>query len=185
MTTPETNFWRKCSSCKKEIGFKTKYYECSVSTCTGLRTGYVFCSVPCWEVHLPGARHRDAGAVEKTSPATADLTSGKDNLAPGKDMSAKGAAEPGASAAAPRRILVGAGAASSAAPAVSKNSSPMAQEVLVVVSKMKQYVRDISDMNTSDEVSRILSDKIRLECEKAITNARAEGRKTILARDFK
>ena len=64
-------FWKKCSACKKEIGFSKIYYECSVSTCNGKRTGYAFCTVQCWEVHLPGARHRDAGAVEKKSPATA------------------------------------------------------------------------------------------------------------------
>ncbi len=47
------------------------YYECNVSTCNGKRTGYAFCTVQCWEVHLPGARHRNAGAIEKKSPATA------------------------------------------------------------------------------------------------------------------
>jgi hypothetical protein len=57
--------WKKCSSCKKDILVGSKYYECSVSTCTGQRTGYVFCSIPCWEIHLPGARHRNAGAIEK------------------------------------------------------------------------------------------------------------------------
>src|SRR5688572_23821495 len=61
-------FWKKCSSCKKEIPFSTKYYECSVSTCVGERKGYVFCSVPCWEVHLPSARHKDAAAIEQRSP---------------------------------------------------------------------------------------------------------------------
>jgi hypothetical protein len=63
-----SEFWRPCSSCKKTINYSTKYYECSVSTCTGKRKGYVFCSVSCWERHLPGARHRDAGAIEKMSP---------------------------------------------------------------------------------------------------------------------
>ncbi len=61
-------FWRKCSSCKKEIIFNTNHYVCSVSTCNGLRTGYVFCTLPCWETHLPGAKHRNAGAIEKKSP---------------------------------------------------------------------------------------------------------------------
>jgi hypothetical protein len=61
--------WRKCSACKKDILLNSIYYECSVSTCTGQRTGYVFCSIACWEVHLPGARHRNAGAVEKRAPA--------------------------------------------------------------------------------------------------------------------
>ncbi|MBC7742073.1 MAG: hypothetical protein H7061_07745, partial [Bdellovibrionaceae bacterium] len=58
-------------------------------------------------------------------------------------------------------------------------------EVLVVVSKMKQYIKDISEMNTSEEVNQILSDKIRTECEKAIENAHADGRKTVMARDFR
>jgi hypothetical protein len=64
--TPE--FWRRCSSCKTAIGYKAKHYVCSVSTCTRKRTGYVFCTVACWERHLPGARHRDAAAIESMSP---------------------------------------------------------------------------------------------------------------------
>ncbi len=153
--------WRKCSSCKKDILFNTKYYECSVSTCTGQRTGYVFCSVPCWEVHLPGAKHRDAGAIEKKSPASGA-------------QAAEGA---------PKRIIVSANSAPSVSAAVGKSS--MSNEVLVVVSKMKQYIKDISEMNTSEDVNQILSDRIRLECEKAIAHARADGRKTVMARDFK
>lgn len=152
--------WRKCSSCKKDIPTNTKYYECSVSTCTGLRTGYVFCSVNCWEVHLPGAKHRDAGAVEKKSPSQAQ------------------------SEAPVRRIIVNSDQSPKTNPNV-VNSSLMKNEVLVVVSKMKQYIRDISEMNTSEEVNQIISDLIREECEKAITSARAEGRKTVMARDFK
>lgn len=153
------NYWRKCSSCKKEIGLNSKYYECSVSTCTGQRTGYVFCSVSCWEVHLPGARHRDAGAVEKTSPSV-----------PYQEE-------------APKRIIIGSSPAQPAKPPPGKSS--MSNEVLVVVSKMKQYIRDISEMNTSEDVNQILSEMIRQECEKAIAQARADGRKTVMARDFK
>ncbi len=161
-----SNVWRKCSSCKKDILLNSKYYECSVSTCTGLRTGYVFCTVSCWEVHLPGAKHRDAGAVEKRSPMTADASD--------------------AGAAGPRRIIVGSPASvSGSSPAKMANKSSMSDEVIVVVSKMKQYIRDISDMNTAEDVNKILSDKIRNECEKAIESARADGRKTVMARDFK
>ncbi|MBY0555038.1 hypothetical protein K2P97_10955 [bacterium] len=61
----------------------------------------------------------------------------------------------------------------------------MSNEVLVVVSKMKQYIRDISEMNTSEDVNQIISEIIRTECEKAITKAKADGRKTVMARDFK
>lgn len=173
------NFWRKCSSCKKEIGLSTKYYECSVSTCTGQRTGYVFCSIPCWEVHLPGARHRDAGAVEKKSPAVAEAVV---SVAP------SGVSLPAANSQPQRRLIMNSGSSSSGVslsqPAGLKKST-MDHEVLVVVSKMKQYIRDISEMNTSDEVSQKLSDLIRKQCEEAVENARADGRKTVMARDFK
>ena len=67
----------------------------------------------------------------------------------------------------------------------SGRKSAMSGEVLVVVSKMKQFIRDLSEMNTSEDVNQILSDKIRAECEKAIENARADGRKTVMARDFR
>jgi hypothetical protein len=67
----ENAFWRKCSSCKKPIGLGARYYTCSVSTCNGQRKGYVFCSVSCFEVHLPGARHKDAAAIEELAPMKA------------------------------------------------------------------------------------------------------------------
>lgn len=169
--------WRKCSTCKKDISVNSKYYECSVSTCTGQRTGYVFCSVSCWEVHLPGAKHRDAGAVEKKSPAFSEVSPA---------VQSSGAASSGVSSSPQRRIIVSPlSSASSTAPNVAGKKSPMSNEVLVVVSKMKQYIRDISEMNTSEDVNQLLSDIVRTECEKAITNARADGRKTVMARDFK
>lgn len=154
----DSNTWKKCSVCKKPIAFGGKYYVCSVSTCNSERTGYVFCSMQCFETHLPGARHRDAGAIEKKAPMTA-------------------AAE------APRRIIVNSPSApaSSGAPAM---KSPMENEVLVVVSKMKQYIKDVSDMNTAEDVNRIISQMIRVHLDRAIENARSDGRKTVMARDF-
>ncbi len=165
MTTTQ-NYWRKCSSCKKDIPLNSTYYECSVSTCTGQRTGYVFCTVGCWEVHLPGAKHRDAGAVEKRSPSVA----------------APAEVEP----VAPRRIIVNSASASIAQTSVSVKSGPnsMNHEVLVVVSKMKQYIREASEMNTSEDVNQMLSEMIRKECDRAIQKAKASGRKTVMARDF-
>ncbi len=60
----------------------------------------------------------------------------------------------------------------------------MSDEVLVVVSKMKQYIKDVSEMNTSEDVNYILSNLIRMQCDRAIEKARADGRKTVMARDF-
>src|ERR1700722_6189019 len=69
MESAESNHWRKCSACKKPIGFGDRYYVCSVSTCNGQRTGYTFCSVVCFDSHVPGARHKDAAAIESRAPA--------------------------------------------------------------------------------------------------------------------
>src|SRR5829696_5656919 len=69
--------WSRCSACKKEIGFQTIYWVCSVSTCTRKRTGMVFCSVGCWEMHLPMMRHREAYAVEERSPSRAEWLRGE------------------------------------------------------------------------------------------------------------
>ena len=58
------------------------------------------------------------------------------------------------------------------------------KEVLIVVSKLKNYIRSQSDMNTSGSVAEVLSDRIRALCDRAIQNAREDGRKTVMDRDL-
>jgi histone H3/H4 len=57
-------------------------------------------------------------------------------------------------------------------------------DVLIVVSKLKKYVRDRSGMNTSDSVVQVLSDHVRALCREAIRQAGQDGRRTVLDRDF-
>lgn len=56
--------------------------------------------------------------------------------------------------------------------------------MLIVASKLKAYVRARSGMNTSDRCVEPLSDAVRALTDRAIERARAEGRKTLLDRDF-
>ena len=58
------------------------------------------------------------------------------------------------------------------------------REVLIVASRLKDYVAARSEMNTSANVMDVLSDFVRMACDRAIDNARADGRKTVLDRDF-
>ncbi|NVL91170.1 MAG: hypothetical protein HWN69_09335 [Desulfobacterales bacterium] len=58
------------------------------------------------------------------------------------------------------------------------------KEVLVVVSKLKKHVRSVSGMNTAANVAPALSDIVRNLCDQAIERAKAEGRKTVMDRDF-
>ena len=57
-------------------------------------------------------------------------------------------------------------------------------EVLVVASKVKAYIKQKGDMKTSGSVNEALSDRLRTLCDQAIENARGDGRKTVLDRDF-
>ena len=57
-------------------------------------------------------------------------------------------------------------------------------EVLVVVSKLKNYIRSKAGMNTSGNVAVVLSDIIRGLCDQAIERAKSDGRKTVKDRDF-
>ncbi len=57
-------------------------------------------------------------------------------------------------------------------------------EVLVVASKVKTYIKTSGDMKTSGSVLEVLSDRIRQLCDQAIETARSDGRKTVLDRDF-
>ena len=58
------------------------------------------------------------------------------------------------------------------------------KEVLVVVSKVKNYVRSSAGMNTAGNVASALSDKIRELCDRAVERAKSDGRKTVMDRDF-
>src|SRR2546428_9898202 len=68
----DASFWRRCSTCKKELLFAGTYWACNVSICNRPRTALVFCSVPCWDAHVPMLRHRDAWAEERRSPTAAE-----------------------------------------------------------------------------------------------------------------
>ncbi len=63
-------------------------------------------------------------------------------------------------------------------------SEENAKETLVVASKLKGYIREKSGMNTSAAVVDVLSDRIRGLCDQAIENAKSDGRKTVMDRDF-
>ncbi len=58
------------------------------------------------------------------------------------------------------------------------------KETLVVVSKLKSYIRAKSGMNTSGAVAGVLSDVVQGLCDQAIERARNDGRKTVKDRDF-
>jgi hypothetical protein len=155
MVSESTEFWKKCSTCKKPIPYGGKFWVCNVTTCNTKRLGLSFCSVPCWDSHVPLVRHRDSWAIEKIAPSREAW----------------------------ERELSGMAAEESGSNVEDKN---LEKEVLIVVSKLKAYIKAKSGgMSTSGDVSDLLSDRLRLACDEAIQSARQDGRKTVMARDFK
>jgi hypothetical protein len=148
------NFWRKCSVCKKEIGFDSKYYVCSVSSCSKKRAPVQFCSVSCWDSHNAVLNHKNAGADEERSPKRRRMVTSSPQPQSQNSQS------------------------------ISNSSGDIPKDILVVVSKLKAYINTKSGMNTSADVMPVLSDIIRVECDKAIESAKRSGRKTVMARDF-
>jgi histone H3/H4 len=75
---------------------------------------------------------------------------------------------------APRRIII-----------ANKSSSPeLEQDILIVASKLKAYIKEKHDMNTSANVMEILSQHVRRLSNIACEKAQREGRKTVMDRDF-
>lgn len=173
----EPSHFRLCTTCKTPIPFSAKYYACSVSTCNRKATAMYFCSVPCWDAHVPEARHRDAWAEVETAPSREEWLRER-----AKSTDAGAAAQRSSSEGA-RRIVSGNQPTAPRAPEEDQDPS-LPRDVLVVVSKLKNYVRARSTMNTSDGVVDVLSDHLRSLCNAAIRSAATNSRKTVLARDF-
>ena len=171
----EPEFFRLCTTCKKPIAFGADYLQCSVSTCNRNKLAQFFCTLTCWDAHLPEARHRDAWA-EPMKALTREAF--RREQQEDRDREARSTARESAMSddAEKRRRMVGVSASAAA---------EVPEEVLVVVSKLKAYVKARSGMNTSDGVTDVLSAKLRRLCDAAIEVARADGRKTVLDRDFK
>jgi histone H3/H4 len=147
--------FKKCGTCKKPIAFEQKYWVCSVSSCNRARFALTFCTVGCWDAHNPVMNHRSSWAEEKTAPPRPKRGGDSDEL---------------------RERLT----RQMAAPAKSAQD----KETLIVASKLKNYIKARSGMNTSADVLEVLSDFVRHQANDAIDRAREEGRRTVKARDF-
>jgi hypothetical protein len=162
MVSPMSNdTWRRCSSCKSPIGFTKTYWTCNVSTCNRKRTGLYFCSVPCWEAHLPMMRHRESWAVEQTSPTPEQWASEQAAEAPPRE----------------RKVVSSA--------TLAEADDEVADDILIIASKLKKYIKSRSGMRTSDSCMVALSNIVRSACNEAIRRAGEDGRQTVLDRDFR
>ncbi|MCH2110560.1 MAG: hypothetical protein MK135_14655 [Polyangiaceae bacterium] len=170
------DYFRLCSTCRVEIGYGEKYYSCSVSTCNRPRTALFFCSVPCWDAHVPEARHKDAWAETETAPSREQVE----------------AEEKGSTRQAVRRVVSVAGVSGDAgAESFSSGAGPVAlqsvdeSDILVVASKLKKYVKERGGMNTSQGTLSEFSDLLRAVADDAIQEAARHERKTVLDRDVR
>ena len=57
-------------------------------------------------------------------------------------------------------------------------------DILIVTSKVKNYIKEKGDMNTAASVAEALSEKVRAVCDEAMANARSAKRKTVRGTDI-
>lgn len=117
--------------------------------------------MPCFDDHVPIFRHKDAWAEERLAPKELDPAD-----------------------APPQSKLSTARLVSTSSSTSASTKSDLPHDVLVVASKLKDYIRAKSGMNTSASVLDRLSDMIRVQCDKAIERANNDNRKTVMDRDF-
>jgi hypothetical protein len=141
----------------------------------------VFCTVSCWDSHVADARHRESWAVEARAPSKAQWE------ADHASDPAPAPPKPVVAAAPVVRRVVG-DAPSAPVTAAPSSTGVNLQEVvdnemLIVISKMKKYIKDRSGMNCGDAVGDLLSEHVRAICDEAIRAAARNERKTVLERD--
>jgi hypothetical protein len=196
--------WLKCSACKNPISFGANHWVCSVSTCNRSRTRLVFCTVSCWDSHVAILRHRDAWAVDAKAPSKEQWEHELAAMPVEPEAPPKPAAAPavrrmvGDSPSVPARVVPAPPARMPAAPSSVASGPPSAppgtssnvhlaeaeHDILIVVSKVKKYIKDRSGMNTSDAIVDLLSEHIRAICDDGIRAAARDDRKTVLERDL-
>lgn len=59
------------------------------------------------------------------------------------------------------------------------------KETLVIASKVKAYIKEVSELKCSATVIDVLSEKVRALCDEAVKKAKADGRKTVQDKDLK
>lgn len=57
-------------------------------------------------------------------------------------------------------------------------------EVLVIASKVKKYIKTNGGLNSSGSIVDVLTKKVEELCDAAIENAKNDGRKTVMDKDF-
>lgn len=109
--------------------------------------------------------HKNSWAEERKSPSKEDAASGNQSDSP-------------------RRIIIS--SKSLDTHFVNKNDSSefLDDEILIVASKLKAYVKEKHDLNTSANVMEALSRIVRNYTDRAVLRAKSEGRKTLMDRDF-
>jgi len=186
--------WLKCTECKTDIPFGGHHYVCSVSTCKRSKFRLVFCSPTCWDSHLSSVRHRDAWAEDAVAPtremwarelaSESESANASASAAPTATPRPAAPTRPAPAAPVTRRVVGDASPSTAAKLEGVKLADVRDRDILIVVSKMKKYIKERAGMNCSDAFADVLSDHVRMLCDEGIRAAARDERKTVLERDL-
>ena len=136
-------------------------------------------------MHVPMMGHRDPWAEEQTAPTQEQASAeAAKQIEAARRQEQRRDREESTGDSPRRRYVAGQKPPSFEIPPLELSVDDIPDDVLVVVSKLKNYIRARSGMNTSATVNDPLSELIRRACDRAIQRAHADGRKTVMDRDF-
>jgi hypothetical protein len=131
------------------------------------------------------ANHRQSWAIEETAPASGtyvDDTNRETARASRTSVSRSAPSRP------PRRTVPKTQPVQPVQPRApaqpSEQDDYIEKAILIVVSRMKDYIRFKSDFNTSERAAGPLSAIVRKACDEAIEAAGRDERTTVLERDI-
>lgn len=115
---------------------------------------FAYCTVDCWSLHDSIMNHKNGWCEDRISPK--------------KEQEGV------------RRLVI----PQKVTTQTTQTSNALENEILIVASKLKQYIKDKHDLSTSADVMDVLSTKVRRLTDQAALKAKSEGRKTLMDRDF-
>ena len=179
--------WLKCSACKNPIPYNATHWVCSVSTCNRkAHAARVLHGVVLGQPRRDAAPPRCVGRREaRAEQGRVGARARRESAGPRprRRPSARAESHRSSAASSARRRAAPAPRRPSPRRRRSSQLADAERDVLIVVSKLKKYIKDRSGFNCSDAVADMLTEHVRAICDEAIRAAARDERKTVLDRD--
>jgi hypothetical protein len=124
------------------------------------------------------AQHASSGVTARTAPHVSSGASAHASQPTTSGATARATSTASPTSGAPRRVV-----GEPPPPSGVHLNDIVDNDILIVMSKLKKYIKERSGMNCSDAVAEVLSEHVRAIADESIRAAGRDERKTVLDRD--